>query len=345
MKKRLEEIVVPLLKWYEKNKRTLPWRENKNPYSIWISEIMLQQTRIEAVKNYYARFMKELPTIQSLATVEEEKLLKLWEGLGYYNRARNLQKAAKQIEEKYNGKMPATYSELITLPGIGEYTAGAIASIAYNEKIPAVDGNVLRVISRVIASTKDILLPETKKEISAKLKDIMPEGQAGNFNEALMELGELVCLPNGKPECTSCPLRKECQAYKKDLTHKIPVRPKKLKRKKEQKTVFILVNEKERIALQKRNQRGVLKGMYELPNIQGLKAKKEIEKYIKKWNIKIKNIEFLGEYKHIFTHIEWQMYGYKIEVEENNYNEWIWASKEEVETKYAIATAFKKLLK
>ena len=317
MEEKLEEIVKPLLKWYEKNKRILPWRENKNPYAIWISEIMLQQTRIEAVKNYYARFMKELPTIQALATVEEEKLLKLWEGLGYYNRARNLQKAAKQIEEKYKGKMPTTYSKLITLPGIGEYTAGAIASIAYNEKVPAVDGNVLRVVSRVIASTKDVLLPETKKEITMFLKNIMPEGQARNFNEALMELGELVCLPNGKPECKSCPLKEICQAYQRKLIEEIPVRQKKVKRKKEQKTVLILVNEKEKIALQKRNQKGVLKGMYELPNIQGLKTEKEIEKVIKKWNIKIKNMEFLGEYKHIFTHIEWQMYGYKIEVEEN----------------------------
>ena len=203
MYKKLKEIVEPLLEWYQNNRRMLPWRENKNPYCIWISEIMLQQTRIEAVKRYYARFMEELPTVHDLANISEERLLKLWEGLGYYNRARNLQKAAKMIEDKYHGEMPNTYEELVKLPGIGEYTAGAIASIAYNERVPAVDGNVLRVLSRVLESRKDVLLPETKKEFTKQLKKLMLKQkrnfQAGDFNEALMELGEIICLPNGEP--------------------------------------------------------------------------------------------------------------------------------------------------
>ena len=229
---KLEGIVDPLLNWYQKNKRKLPWREGKNAYLIWVSEIMLQQTRIEAVKRYYARFMKELPTIQHLANVEEQKLLKLWEGLGYYNRARNLKKAAQVIEKEYKGQMPKQYEELLNLPGIGEYTAGAIASIAYGQKVPAVDGNVLRVISRIIGSKKDILLSGTKKEMTEKIKTIMPK-QAGEFNEALMELGEIICIPNGEPYCDKCPLCHKCIAYKDGLTGEIPVREKKMNRKKE----------------------------------------------------------------------------------------------------------------
>lgn len=183
----MKQMREPIIKWYQQNKRDLPWRKEKNPYSIWISEIMLQQTRIEAVMGYYERFLKALPTIQDLAEVDEEKLLKLWEGLGYYNRARNLKKAAQIVQQNYAGKMPAKYEELCQLPGIGEYTAGAIASIAYDEKVPAVDGNVLRVVSRVVLSQKDVLEAKTKKEFSQKLQSIMPE-KAGDFNEGLMEL-------------------------------------------------------------------------------------------------------------------------------------------------------------
>ena len=207
----LKQIVEPLIKWYGQEGRKLPWREVKNPYHIWISEIMLQQTKIEAVKKYYDRFIQELPTIQDLAKVEEDKLLKLWEGLGYYNRARNLKKAAIQIEEKFNGKMPKTYQDLITLAGIGEYTAGAIISIVFNQKVPAVDGNVLRVVSRVTKSKKDVLLPETKKEMTRKIQEILPK-QAGTFNEAIMELGETICIPNGEPLCDRCPLVNICLA-------------------------------------------------------------------------------------------------------------------------------------
>ena len=187
-KQKLKNIVKPIVKWYQENKRELPWRRDRDPYHIWISEIMLQQTRIEAVKSYYTRFMEELPTIQHLANIQEEKLLKLWEGLVYYSRARNLQKAAKIIVEQYNGKMPTSYVELLKLPGIGEYTAGAIASIAFGEKVPAIDGNVLRVISRILASKNDILLADTKKKIEKKIKPIIPK-EAGDFNDGLMEIG------------------------------------------------------------------------------------------------------------------------------------------------------------
>ncbi|MCI9246497.1 MAG: A/G-specific adenine glycosylase [Clostridia bacterium] len=348
MEEKLEEIVEPLLEWYQENKRILPWRENKNPYCIWISEIMLQQTRIEAVKRYYARFMKELPNIQSLANIPEERLLKLWEGLGYYNRARNLQKAAKIIEQNYKGEMPNTYAELITLAGIGEYTAGAIASIAYNERIPAVDGNVLRVISRVTASDKDVILPETKKVVTEQLKTLMTKQednfQAGDFNEALMELGELICLPNGEPICQECPLQRICIAYQKGLTQELPIRVKKLKRKEEDRTVFLLVSQEGKIAIKKRNEKGVLSGMYELPNSKGkVKNLKELEEILKKWNLKGTNIENIGEYQHIFTHITWKMIAYNVAVEKEN-EEFTWVTKKQLEKAYALPTAFKKVI-
>ena len=226
---------------------------------------MLQQTRIEAVKKYYTRFMKELPTIQHLAKVSDEKLLKLWEGLGYYNRARNLKKAAIQIEENYKGQMPTSYAELLNLSGIGEYTAGAIASISYQEKVPAVDGNVLRVVSRVLASKDDVLSPETKKRITKKLLEIMPD-ESGDFNEGLMELGEKICLPNTIPLCEKCPIQQFCIANKENLTNEIPVRIKKQKRKVEKRTVFI-VKYKDEIAIRKREKTGILANLYEFPNV------------------------------------------------------------------------------
>ena len=265
MKKELIEIVGPIVKWYQKQEKILPWKQDKEPYHIWVSEIMLQQTRIEAVKKYYTKFMKELPTIHDLAIVPEEKLLKLWEGLGYYSRARNLKKAAIQIEQEYNGKIPTSYTELLKLSGIGEYTAGAITSISYKEKVPAVDGNVLRVVSRVIASKEDVLLPETKRKITKKLLEIMPD-EPGDFNEGLMELGEKICLPNTVPLCETCPIQKFCIANKENLTNEIPVRVKKQKRKIENKTVFILKYKNE-IAIRKREKIGILANLYEFPNV------------------------------------------------------------------------------
>lgn len=265
MKQELEQIVKPIVKWYQEQEKILPWKQDKEPYHIWISEIMLQQTRIEAVKKYYTRFMKELPTIQHLAKVSDEKLLKLWEGLGYYNRAKNLKKAAIQIEENYKGKMPTSYAELLNLSGIGEYTAGAIASISYQEKVPAVDGNVLRVVSRVLASKDDVLSSETKKRITKKLLEIMPD-ESGDFNEGLMELGEKICLPNTIPLCEKCPIQQFCIANKENLTNEIPVRIKKQKRKIEKRTVFI-VKYKDEIAIRKREKTGILANLYEFPNV------------------------------------------------------------------------------
>ena len=332
----MKKMRQPISDWYQKNKRELPWRKEKNPYHIWISEIMLQQTRIEAVKQYYERFLKEIPTIQDLAEIDEEKLLKLWEGLGYYNRARNLKKAAQVIQEKYKGKMPKHDKELVELPGIGEYTAGAISSIAYDEPVPAVDGNVLRVVSRVVGSKKDVLETKTKKEFTQKLREIMPN-QAGDFNEGLMELGELICIPNGEPLCEKCPLQEICIAKNENLTDVIPVRNQKIKRRKEEKTVFLLEFEG-KIAIQKREKTGLLANMYEFPNVDKRLKKDEIETVLQSWGLIGNQIEKIGTH-HLFSHIEWDMVGYKIQVDSIN-SAFIWVEKHEILEKYPIPGAF-----
>lgn len=333
----IKKIRTPVVQWYQKNKRDLPWRRGKNPYHIWISEIMLQQTRIEAVKQYYERFIEQLPTIKDLANIEEERLLKLWEGLGYYSRARNLKKAAKIIQEQYKNQMPKNYVELIKLPGIGEYTAGAISSIAYDEQVPAVDGNVLRVLSRVVGSKRDVLESRTKKEFMEILAKVIPK-QAGDFNEGLMELGELICIPNGIPLCNRCPLQKNCVAKNENLTELIPVRNQKIKRKKEDITVFLL-EFKGKIAIRKRNSTGLLANLYEFPNVPQKLTKQEIEKRLKNWNLISYEIEKVGIHRHIFSHVEWNMIGYKIEVINSN-EEFMWVKKSDILEKYPIPGAF-----
>ena len=209
---RLGEITIPLLQWFSEHARVLPWRSDPTPYHVWVSEIMLQQTRVAAVLDYYRRFMEALPAVADLAAVEEERLMKLWQGLGYYNRARNLQKAARQVMTEFGGAFPRTYEEIRSLAGVGDYTAGAIASIAFGIPVPAVDGNVLRVLARVLGDERDIGRQSTKDWARAALLDIIPAGQPGNFNQAMMELGATVCLPNGAPLCGQCPAAPFCEA-------------------------------------------------------------------------------------------------------------------------------------
>ena len=332
----MQWIVSPLLEWYYIHRRMLPWREEQTAYHVWISEIMLQQTRIEAVKKYYERFTNALPTIEALANVEEDKLLKLWEGLGYYNRARNLQKAAKKIMEEHQGEMPKDYATLLTLPGIGEYTAGAIASIIYNEKVPAVDGNVLRVIARVRADDRNVLLPATKKEVTQDLTNMMPE-EAGMFNEALMELGETVCISNTQPLCDICPLAFRCEARRLGKEQELPVREKKKGRKIEHKHVYILRHGKE-IAILKREE-GMLQGLYELPN-----SDKPVEEQLQEWEVEAESIEKKGTYKHIFTHKEWYMQVYAVQVKQKN-TLFTWVEENQIRKEYPMPTAFLKAFK
>ena len=240
-----KEISKKLLAWYDKNARDLPWRHTRNPYAIWVSEIMLQQTRVEAVKEYYKKFLSALPTVQELARVDDETLLKLWQGLGYYSRARNLREGAKYIVNELNGKFPTTQKEWLAVKGVGSYTSGAIASIAFEDPAPAVDGNVMRVFSRLTLNPLDIAKPSTKKEFEHMVNNTLPNSRVGDYNQSLMELGAVVCLPNGAPKCEVCPLKELCLAYLQGKTDKYPLKSAKKQRKVEQKTVYVEVKEKQ----------------------------------------------------------------------------------------------------
>lgn len=341
----LEDIPKPLLQWYDKKRRILPWREHPTPYRVWVSEIMLQQTRVEAVKPYFDRFMTALPDIESLAAAPEDALLKLWEGLGYYNRVRNLQKAAKQIMEEYGGVMPSEYEELLKLSGIGSYTAGAIASIAYGRKVPAVDGNVLRVLARIQRLEEDILLPAVKKGMEKALLPIMPE-RAGDFNQAMMEIGATVCIPNGAPHCEACPLAGLCLAREGAVQASYPRKGAKKKRSIEEKTILVIQDEN-RTALRKRPPKGLLAGLYEFPSMEGHKSAEEVQAWMQERGLKAVRITPLQESRHIFTHKEWHMWGYMIRVDEfasdrggMTEDGWIFAEAADAEEKYPVPSAF-----
>ena len=337
------EAVDALLSWYHQNRRDLPWRHTSDPYRIWLSEIMLQQTRVEAVKPYYARFLEVCPTVEALAALPEERLLKLWEGLGYYSRARNLQKAARTVMEQYDGRMPQTYAELRKLSGIGDYTAGAIASIAFGERVPAIDGNVLRVLSRVIGSYADIAAPETKKEWREALLSVVPV-EAGDFTQSLIELGATVCVPNGEAKCEACPLRPYCVAREKNLTDELPVRSAKKPRRIEKLTVLI-IRDGDRTALRKRPPKGLLAGLFELPNVAGHLSKQELPALIRSMGFDPLRIERLDDAKHIFTHVEWHMVAYSVQItpEFDGYHGasgMLLVNNDDLHANYAIPSAF-----
>ena len=334
---RLRAVEQPLLAWYREHKRTLPWRENPQPYRVWISEIMLQQTRVEAVKPYYDRFMKALPEVMDLSLVSEDKLLKLWEGLGYYSRAKNLKKAAELLVEKYGGNLPASYEELKALPGIGTYTAGAIASIAFGMKVPAVDGNVLRVISRLTGSMEDISKQSVKRNMEELIHSVMPNKDPGSYNQSLIEVGATVCVPNGTPLCDACPLASLCIAREKKLTETIPVKAPKKKRRIEERTILILKIDG-RVAIRKREDKGLLASLYELPGLEGKIPESLIPKAL---GIKDAKIIPLPDAKHIFSHVEWHMTGFLVELKELLEGDYLWVTPEEVEKTYSLPGAFK----
>ena len=311
----LDRITEPLLAWYDAGRRILPWREEPTPYHVWLSEIMLQQTRVEAVKPYYERFLRALPDIRSLAAVEEEKLLKLWEGLGYYNRARNLKRAAALLVSEYGGKMPDDYEKIRALPGSGSYTAGAISSIAFGQVRPAVDGNVLRILSRLRADDRDILNAKVKKSVEEELLYVMPTDRPGDFNQALMELGAMVCIPNGAPKCGECPWEELCLARAEGRTAEFPKKAKKKPRSIEEKTILV-IQDAERVALRKRPEKGLLAGMYEFPSLEGHCEETRVGAYLKEMGLSPIRIRKLPPAKHVFTHKEWHMTGYLIRVDE-----------------------------
>lgn len=338
----LKEIVKPLVEWYENNHRILPWRESKNPYYIWISEIMLQQTRVEAVKPYFERFIKVLPTVEAVAECPEDQLLKLWEGLGYYNRVRNIQKAAVCVKETYGGKLPADYEKLLKLPGIGSYTAGAVASIAYDIPVPAVDGNVLRVISRITENDEDILKQSVKTRVEKELRKIMPGEQPGIFNQALMELGAMVCIPNGMAKCEICPVSHLCLAKTHGTVEKFPVKKKAKERRQEKKTVLV-IRDGDKVAIRKRPARGLLAGLYELPNLEGHLDENQVLDWVGKYKILPLQIQKLEDSRHIFSHVEWEMKGYMIRVAELNKKkekDLLFVETVDVEKQYPVPAAF-----
>ena len=327
-----------LLPWYRENRRCLPWREDRNPYHIWLSEIMLQQTRVEAVKGYYTRFLAALPDIRSLAECDDEVLHKLWEGLGYYSRVRNLKKCAQVIEAQYGGEFPTDHAQVLSLPGIGPYTAGAICSIAFNQPTPAVDGNVLRVVSRLRNDPTPIDLPETKKDVTEFLAGIYPP-QAGDFTQALMELGATVCGPNRKPDCESCPCKGFCLAFLEGNPQTLPVKSPKKGRRQENLTVFILSCDG-RYALEKRPNKGLLAGLWQFPNLPGELDTEQALNALRAWGLHPRELFRETRKTHIFTHIQWNMKGIYLEVDSPD-GGFQWMTPEEINTQAALPTAFR----
>ena len=336
----IQETAARLIDWCAAVRRPLPWRLSPTPYHVWVSEIMLQQTRIEAVIPYYARFLDALPDIPSLAAVEEDRLLKLWEGLGYYSRARNLQKAAKRVMSDFGGELPREAAKLRTLPGIGDYTAGAIASIAYGEPEPAVDGNVLRVMTRVLACPDDIMQSGTRAGIASLLRGHYPRGErAGLLTEGIMELGETICLPNAAPKCDACPLNTICRACLREETDRYPVKSPPRERRIEQRTVLLLCCGG-RYAVRKREGKGLLAGLWEFPNLDGALDEAEALDAVRALGGEAVGIEPCGEAKHVFTHVEWHMRGYRIALAEE-LRGFLWKTPEEIKADCPIPTALR----
>ena len=341
----LKEAAPLLVDWYRAERRDLPWRKRMNAYRVWISEIMLQQTRVETVIPYFERFIRELPDVAALAAVSDDRLMKLWEGLGYYSRARNLKETACRIMEEYGGEFPETYEEIRALKGIGSYTAGAISSFVYHIPKPAVDGNVLRVVARITADDSDIARGATKKKMEELVEEVIPRTAPGDFNQSLIELGAIVCLPGGRPKCEACPVRHICRAHAEGRELDYPVKTKAKARRIEVRTVF-LFRDAGKTVIRKRPAKGLLAGLYEFPNREGRLTKKEVIAYSKELGLAPVRVRKIGEAKHIFSHVEWHMTGYEILVDELERElhpqdeSLVFADIRELQEKYAVPSAF-----
>ncbi len=351
----LKKLAAPLTEWYKQNARDLPWREDPSPYHVWISEIMLQQTRVEAVKRYYRRFLETLPDVKALADCPEDVYLKLWEGLGYYSRVRNLHAAAVQIVEEHDGIIPDDYETLLKLKGVGSYTAGAICSLAYEKPEPAVDGNVFRILTRVSGDDSDITKASFRTEVETALRalllEITKEGVSPRvFNQALMELGALICVPNGEPHCEGCPWKEFCIACKDGRISELPVKKKAKARRVEKRTV-LLIRDGDKVAIHKRPSKGLLAGLYEFPNQLGHFTEKETLDYVRGMGYSPLRIKRLDDSVHIFSHVEWHMIAYYLLVEEEAFateeqkqkaasEELIFVDAAEQKEKYAVPSAF-----
>lgn len=337
----LAALPARLVPWFAAAKRDLPWRRDREPYHVWVSEIMLQQTRVEAVIGYYERFLTTLPDIRALAAAPEDKLLKLWEGLGYYSRARNLQKAARQVIERHGGIFPRNAADIRALAGIGDYTVGAIGSICFEYPTAAVDGNVLRVVSRVTGSDAPIDRPETKKKIAADLSAVYPAGHCGDFTQSLMELGATVCTPRGA-KCGVCPLADICAAKREDRVDALPVKGEKRARRMEARTVFFLECDGA-VAVCRRPPRGLLASMWQLPNLDGKLDVQSALSAAADLGVQPIAIERATCRVHIFTHIEWQMTCYYLRCAVKA-PAFVWASRAELSDRYALPTAFRQFV-
>lgn len=346
-------IKAPLLAWYPSVARQLPWREIVTPYRVWISEIMLQQTRVAAVIPYFERFMTTLPDIAALAAVPDDTLMKLWQGLGYYSRARNLKKAAQIILRDYSGAMPLAFDALLKLPGIGRYTAGAISSIAGHHAAPAVDGNVLRVVTRLTEYNGDVLKDVTKRAVEDALRPIYEESRvSATLNQALMELGATVCVPNGAPHCDACPLKPLCRAKKHHTIAEFPRKAAKKARRIEQLTVLHLLDEATgRIALRQRPRKGLLAGLYELPHIPGHATAAAVRRLLKDAGFTVLHVKKRAPARHIFSHVEWDMIAYDVTLAPSTadivcetHEVFLWATADDLRTTYSVPAAFQYFL-
>lgn len=296
-----EQFRKNLVQWFHKEKRDLPWRRTTDPYKIWVSEVMLQQTRVDTVIPYYERFIKKYPTMDDLAYANEEELLKMWEGLGYYSRARNLQLGVKEVVEKYNGVVPDNRHNISKLKGVGPYTAGAILSIAYNKPEHAVDGNVMRVLSRVLHITEDISLPKTRKIFEEAVEQLIDPEDPSAFNQGLMDLGAQICTPTS-PKCLLCPVREYCVGFFEGVADKLPVKTKKIKNKIEKYNIYIAIDENGNYLVEKRPSEGLLANMWQFPMI---KIEQDFEKT---YNVQITIVEkSFYQLKHVFSHLTWEM--------------------------------------
>ena len=338
----LEQLPGLLLPWFAENRRDLPWRRDREPYHVWLSEIMLQQTRVEAVRGYYLRFLERLPDIAALASAPEDVLLKLWEGLGYYSRVRNLQKAAQCVMAQYGGEFPRELSAIRALPGIGDYTAGAIASICFEAPAAAVDGNVLRVILRLTACAHSPADVRVRRRIGEELRAIYPSGHCGDFTQALMELGATVCLPNGAPQCEVCPLRVLCEAHAQGTELQFPTKPPKKPRRIEQRTVFVLQCGG-RLAVCKRPARGLLAGLWQLPDVPGKLETADALRQAEQWGVHPTGILKTAERTHIFTHVQWDLRGVWLTCAAEA-PQFTWADEDALRHDIGLPTAYRQFL-
>lgn len=328
-----------LLNWYGQNRRILPWREDPTPYHVWVSEIMLQQTQVQTVLPYYERFMSECPRLEDLAALSIERLHKLWEGLGYYSRANHLHEAAIEVMNRYDGALPDSYDALLTLPGIGPYTAGAISSIAFAKPICAVDGNVLRILSRVTAYVAPINTSRGAEPLRRLAQQLVPKDNPGDFNQALMDLGAMVCLANGSPHCSQCPLANTCIAHKEGLTDRFPVKLKKKARKIEHHAIVLVVY-KGRVLIRKRPPKGLLAGLWEFLDLPDTINSEQVLSALTARGFAPSAMTYLGESRHLFTHKEWQMKGWLVWLEKAPLTaDGLWVTPEVLQSDYAVASA------